>query len=642
VPRHLAPALALAALATIPIGPCPAAAGWSPEGVPLCTGCAVSGMLACPDGAGGAFVAIGLVGGSGDIALQRITAAGEIPPGWPANGVPVVTDPAIQSLSSIAPDGFGGAIVAWEDSRNGAGYDVYAQRILADGSIAPSWQVNGMPVTRAPGQQVNPVVLGDGTGGAFFSWTDHTSSDIYLQRLTASGEVAPGWPADGLPISVLPAGQGGTVLAPDGAGGVLMAWGDSRDGPIAVYAQRVSPSGVVAPGWPENGRRIVLGRYRRELMSDGAGGAYLSCAGDGDYSLYLQRFTGDGGIAPGWPEGGALVCNAPGERYGLPTVPDGVGGALLAWYDYRDYPDEIYLQRMQPDGSLYPGWPANGLRLTNNLVFDSLPVLAPDGLGGAYVAWIRYAVSRPVYHHVAGSGAPAPGSPAGGREIPNDTYDIPRLVADDQGGAILIWSRSDGCAPSCLSSILALKLDPDGVVPALVSLVSAEVEPGIARLTWFVDGGASFSASIERRTETSDWDRLADVVPDGTGRLVYEDRAVTAGTRYGYRLSYQSGADLVRTSEAWVEIPALRFALQRVTPNPSRGDPVITFSLASSEPATLELYDIAGRVVSSRPVGTMGTHEVRLDAREPLPAGVYTVRLRQGGQVAVTRAVILR
>ena len=42
-------------------------------------------------------------------------------------------------------------------------------------------------------------------------------------------------------------------------------------------------------------------------MPDGAGGAYLSLAtvtggGDDDYSLL--RFTADGALAPGWPDGG--------------------------------------------------------------------------------------------------------------------------------------------------------------------------------------------------------------------------------------------------------------------------------------------------------------------------------------------------
>lgn len=63
-------------------------------------------------------------------------------------------------------------------------------------------------------------------------------------------------------------------------------------------------------------------------------------------------------------------------------VADGAGGALLAWADYRDYPDEIFLLRMQADGTLAPGWPVDGLLVTDNDGFDSFPSLAPDGTGG--------------------------------------------------------------------------------------------------------------------------------------------------------------------------------------------------------------------------------------------------------------------
>jgi hypothetical protein len=44
---------------------------------------------------------------------------------------------------SLAPDGAGGAIVAWEDSRNGNS-DIFAQRISANGSV--QWMPGGVPI----------------------------------------------------------------------------------------------------------------------------------------------------------------------------------------------------------------------------------------------------------------------------------------------------------------------------------------------------------------------------------------------------------------------------------------------------------------------------------------------------------------
>jgi hypothetical protein len=605
------------------------------------------------DGTGGGFIAWQDNRDEiADIYAQRFTASGDIAPGWPADGIPVSAAVGHQRLGILNPavsDGSGGFIIPWVDYRDfvagGTLEDIYAQRILADGRIAPGWPVDGLPVRRAPSRDDTPILMEDGAGGAYFSWDDRTNRDIYMQHLTTAGEVAPGWPADALPICTLPSVQGAPQLVPDGAGGVLIAWGDLRDGPLAAYAQRVTAGGQIAPGWPANGVRIELGLAIRGLISDGAGGAYLATATFGsfnDLEYYLQRFLGDGTLAPGWPEGGVPVCLAPDERNSLRMIPDGAGGALLVWADYRDFSDDdLFALRIQPDGSRFPGWPVDGLRVTDNTALDDLPDLASDGMGGAYLTWDHYTSAvgdRVRVHHLTGVGTVASGWPSDGAEIPSiRPAGLMRVVEDGMGGALVAWERED-------YKIFALRFNADGPVPVAVSLVSTVAEPGRVRLTWHTADGASLLATVERRTETSAWERLGSASPDGTGTLTYEDRAVTDWSRYGYRLSYPDGALVAYTSETWVTVPGLRFALRGLTPNPSAGDPVVAFSLASAEPAALDLFDVHGRLVLSREVGShgAGSHSIRLESRGRLAAGVYTVRLRQGAQVASARAVIIQ
>ena len=164
------------------------------------------------------------------------------------------------------------------------------------------------------------------------------------------------------------------------------------------------------------------------------------------------------------------------------------------------------------------------------------------------------------------------------------------------------------------------------------------------RLTWYAADGASLAASVERRTETEEWLGLGTITADGTGRLTYEDRTVASGTRYAYRLTYSDEGTVAHTPDTWVSVPALTFALRGLTPNPSAGDPVVAFSLPSAEPATLELYDLSGRLMLAREVGSLGVgaHSITLDARGRFTAGVYTIRLRQGALVATVRAVMIR
>lgn len=76
-------------------------------------------------------------------------------------------------------------------------------------------------------------------------------------------------------------------------------------------------------------------------------------------------------------------------------------------------------------------------------------------------------------------------------------------------------------------------------------------------------------------------------------------------------------------------------------PNPSRGGPLsVHFALPNGSAATLELFDVAGRLVDSRAVGFLGHGSHRIETN-PVPSGVYYMRLSQGSNVKVRRAVVL-
>ena len=86
------------------------------------------------------------------------------------------------------------------------------------------------------------------------------------------------------------------------------------------------------------------------------------------------------------------------------------------------------------------------------------------------------------------------------------------------------------------------------------------------------------------------------------------------------------------------------FALRGVLPNPAQSALRVTFSLEGSKPATLALYDVSGRQVSSSRVDELGPgwHTMALGERSSLAAGVYVVRLTQGGRTLSTRAALIR
>jgi hypothetical protein len=210
---------------------------------------------------------------------------------WPPNGVLVSQHSSTQSSPSIASDGAGGAFILWRDLRdlNVTDLDHYIQHITADGKVAPGWPADGVPLCTAPGPQFfapGACLIPDGLGGAIATWWDRrngTDDDIYALRITAAGNPSPGWPVDGVRLTAIPRTEAYATLASDEAGGAFVVWEDSRH---FVY--------------PTN-----------------------------QTDIFAMHLLADGTRAPGWPENGLAICTLPGNDATPRVLPDGAGGVLI-------------------------------------------------------------------------------------------------------------------------------------------------------------------------------------------------------------------------------------------------------------------------------------------------------------------------
>lgn len=135
-----------------------------------------------------------------DLVLQRLSVAGGLAASWPAAGVVVCDAPGRQSQANMIAVG-DGVLCAWKDERGSNG-DIYASRLLGDGTRTVDWPANGLAVCDAPGMQFAPLLGNNLTGGAFIAWTDQRdlathANDLYGQtvsgdaRLDAGGVQAP-------------------------------------------------------------------------------------------------------------------------------------------------------------------------------------------------------------------------------------------------------------------------------------------------------------------------------------------------------------------------------------------------------------------------------------------------------------------
>jgi len=313
--------------------------------------------------------------------------------------VAVTTAPYSQERPRITPDGTGGAIIVWQDHRSGARYDVYAQRL--DGNGVPQWTNDGVAISRAANnpQFLFPQIIPDGSGGAVIVWQDMRNGSwfMYAQRIDSAGIVQ--WTPNGAAVSTTGASYHYVACpVPDGTGGAIIAWESSSGANgIDVYAQKLNGSGALQWGAPG----VVLSaapadqRYL-QMAPAGSGGAIVvwedERVGSAFRDIYAQRVDSSGNAI--WTADGVPVCTADYSQYEPQIVNDGMGGAIIAWYDYRNYNNlnngiiqgvDIFVQRINASGNAV--WTENGKAVSTADLHQMYPKIVADRSGGAIVVW---------------------------------------------------------------------------------------------------------------------------------------------------------------------------------------------------------------------------------------------------------------
>ena len=434
------------------------------------------------DGAGGAIIVWeDLRSARVNVFARRVLASGESHPGWPVDGKALLTDSTAlqgQQFPVIAPDGGGGAIVAWQDGRSiETGLDIFAQHILATGAVDPAWPANGLPLCTATGRQDGTAIVADGTGGAIVTWVDARSGvtglDIFAQHVLASGDVDPRWPLNGVVLSRAPDAQTRPAIVSDGSGGAIVTWHDFRSSATSVdiYAQHVMAAGAVDPAWPVDGRAlsIITGpQVNPTIVADGDHGAIVAWedSRDGVSDIYAQRVLGSGVIAAGWPANGRAVCTAALDQAEPDVTGDGAGGAIIVWHDGRNNRDhDVFAAHVLAAGVIDPAWPANGRALSISTAHATNASIVEDGAGGAIVAWEEdfFVMAQ----HVQASGQINPSFPTNGRfmRLTLDFERLPDLVSTGTGNAIVAWSNRASSDFDIYAMIVvargSLGVDPD-------------------------------------------------------------------------------------------------------------------------------------------------------------------------------------
>ena len=263
---------------------------------------------------------------------------------------------------------------------------------------------------------------------------------------------------------------------------------------------------------------------------------------------------------------GVPVCTAAGDQTKPVIVPDGLGGAIIAWHDQRPGAPAggvCYAQRVNAAGN--PMWTLDGVALCTS-GDPNEPVIAPDGGGGAFIAFGGQGTA-PRAQYVNAAGSPQWGS--NGLTLSTATTQARELTMtrDPGAGVIVAWRQDNGAGGS--SDIFGQKVDFSGVLQwntggqALEVLTDNEVQPAIVSsgaggmvLAYVNSSSGGVRAQGFGSNGTSAWSRTPlsstvnnmglSIVTDGSGGAVvgwggstgsFVQRVSSTGTRLWGTLS---------------------------------------------------------------------------------------------------------
>ncbi len=285
-----------------------------------------------------------------DIYAQRVNDNGTTL--WSANGVPVCNAILSQINARIAINDAGGAFITWQDYRNTNNYDIYAQSIDLLGMV--QWTPNGIVISNSADTQNNPKIESDGAGGAIIAWQDKRNGNdynIYAQRVAASGGVQ--WANNGIVICSAPDNQSALDITTDAINGAIISWKDNRNLNFDIFAQRVNASGIVQ--WTNNGVAIATGiapQLNPNNVGDGSGGSIIvwQDSTNGSWDIRAQHIDSSGTVL--WLNGGNWVGTAANSQTSPKNVEDGNGGCIFTWQDKRVNNNfDIYAHHLYSNGN---------------------------------------------------------------------------------------------------------------------------------------------------------------------------------------------------------------------------------------------------------------------------------------------------
>lgn len=248
------------------------------------------------------------------------------------------------------------------------------------------------------------------------------------------------WPDKGLAVCTEQGWQRNPRVVSDGKDGVIIVWEDIRVGSTTdLYAQHVDSKGKLL--WNAKGIPICTAAGNQILggiVTDGVGGAIIAWwdKRGADYDVYAQRVAPDSAVL--WTKDGVVICNATKDQTVVKILSDGVGGAYLTWQDKRGTSFDIYAQRIVSTGSSL--WQANGIVVCDEANDQTIPELISDKAGGCIMVWNDKRAEEDLYAQRLSPTGARLWNPTGAVATNEAGKQFGAKIAEHgDGGAFIVW-----------------------------------------------------------------------------------------------------------------------------------------------------------------------------------------------------------
>jgi len=362
---------------------------------------------------------------------------------WPQDGVPVRQGVHIEWQRTGDANADGTMIFAWSDTRTGD-RDVYAQKTDTDGNTL--WGDTGVRLSNAMGRQEDPVLVSDGSGGAFVAWIDYRDDeggDVYVQHVTAAGELS--WDGGGVPVAVNTGAQQTANMARGADGYAYVIWYDNHlSMETDIFGTVMDLNGPLAD--PEtNGFPVIAtsgSQIDASIETSGAAAVVVwsDTRNPDNPNIYGQRI--DTAFTQLWGSTGKLICDDAEIEDKAKVVPADGNRVVVAWKDRREHqPGDIYAQLLDENGDGV--WATNGIAVTSMEAKQENVRLKTDGISNIYIIWEDFR-NQPEFADVYIQSMDLSGNirwQANG--LPVTVEDLkqvqPRLTSDDTDGIFVVW-----------------------------------------------------------------------------------------------------------------------------------------------------------------------------------------------------------